>query len=261
MGDGHADVKLLVADLASLRLGGLRGPMKVTFITFAFGMGGLGAAVLGMLAFASVVPRWPFPALWPPGTDLQAWAVALASSGTLSHTVSLGLASAATAVFPSMGRASDAQGGATRLVTVKAVSASYPLRGRLSLSAGAGQPAESVAHAPEPGAGASAAPQRNLVGQADPHEAHDEQHEAQADTPPHAQRRRLARLDNGRLAVRHDEGARGVGLDLERRDLLVNVEVEEGQVGVERAQEGLERRRGARQPLQFPDMLGRLEHG
>jgi putative ABC transport system permease protein len=64
---------------------------------------------------------------------------------------SLGLASAATAVFPSMGRASDAQGGATRLVTVKAVSASYPLRGRLSLSAGVGQPPESVAHAPEPG--------------------------------------------------------------------------------------------------------------
>ncbi len=64
---------------------------------------------------------------------------------------SLGLASATTAVFPSMGRASDAQGGATRLVTVKAVSASYPLRGRLSLSTGVGQPPESVAHAPEPG--------------------------------------------------------------------------------------------------------------
>ena len=72
-------------------------------------------------------------------------------SAVVDKARSLGLASAATAVFPSMGRASDEQGGATRLVTVKAVSAGYPLRGRLSLSAGSGQPAESVAHAPEPG--------------------------------------------------------------------------------------------------------------
>lgn len=56
-------------------------------------------ALLAMLAFASVVPRWPFPALWPPGWDLQTWALALASSGTLSHTVSLGLASAASGLL------------------------------------------------------------------------------------------------------------------------------------------------------------------
>ena len=45
----------------------------------------------------------------------------------------LGLATANTANFPSMGRASDAQGGATRLVSVKAVSDTYPLRGKLSV--------------------------------------------------------------------------------------------------------------------------------
>ena len=46
----------------------------------------------------------------------------------------LGLASAGTTTFPSMGRAADAQGGATRLVTVKAVSAAYPLRGKVRLA-------------------------------------------------------------------------------------------------------------------------------
>ncbi len=63
----------------------------------------------------------------------------------------LGLTVATTVGFPSMGRASDAQGGASRLVGVKAVSASYPLRGQLRLSAGPGAPEVSVARAPEPG--------------------------------------------------------------------------------------------------------------
>ena len=62
-----------------------------------------------------------------------------------------GLASATTAVFPTMGRASDSQGGGSRLITLKAVSSSYPLRGKLSLSAGDAQPAELVAQAPQPG--------------------------------------------------------------------------------------------------------------
>src|SRR5438876_3895108 len=39
----------------------------------------------------------------------------------------MGLTVAATATFPSMGRAPDDKGGATRLVGVKAVSNSYPL--------------------------------------------------------------------------------------------------------------------------------------
>jgi putative ABC transport system permease protein len=63
----------------------------------------------------------------------------------------LGLASATTTVFPTMGRASDSQGGGSRLITLKAVSSSYPLRGKLSVSTGDGQPAESVAQAPQPG--------------------------------------------------------------------------------------------------------------
>jgi putative ABC transport system permease protein len=62
-----------------------------------------------------------------------------------------GLATATSAVFPSMARASDAQGGATRLVSVKSVSDGYPLRGTLRLSTGPGTPASDVAHAPPAG--------------------------------------------------------------------------------------------------------------
>ena len=46
----------------------------------------------------------------------------------------LGLQQTATLTFPTMGRASDAQGGATRLVALKAVDAGYPLRGQLRLA-------------------------------------------------------------------------------------------------------------------------------
>lgn len=63
----------------------------------------------------------------------------------------LGLASATTATFSSMGRATEAQGGTSRLVTVKAVSAAYPLRGEVTLSDGAGAPARPRAGAPEVG--------------------------------------------------------------------------------------------------------------
>src|SRR5690606_32545562 len=45
----------------------------------------------------------------------------------------LGLRHTRTAVFPSMARAPDEQGGETRMVAVKAVGAGYPLRGRLTL--------------------------------------------------------------------------------------------------------------------------------
>ena len=64
---------------------------------------------------------------------------------------SLGLATATTANFPSMGRAGDAQGGATRLVSVKAVSATYPLRGKLRVYAEAPGQSSDVAEAPAPG--------------------------------------------------------------------------------------------------------------
>ncbi|MFN3295069.1 ABC transporter permease [Caldimonas sp.] len=58
-----------------------------------------------------------------------------------------GLLQARTVAFPSMARAPQAQGGATRLVAVKAVSEGYPLRGRLRVAPAPGQadaPAEGV---------------------------------------------------------------------------------------------------------------------
>jgi len=61
------------------------------------------------------------------------------------------LAVATTATFPSMGRAPDSQGGASRLVAVKAVSDAYPLRGRLKLKDGPGGRALDAAGAPERG--------------------------------------------------------------------------------------------------------------
>ena len=63
----------------------------------------------------------------------------------------LGLRVSGSAGFPSMARAPEAQGGASRLVSVKAVSPDYPLRGRLQLQADAGAPVQAVAAAPEPG--------------------------------------------------------------------------------------------------------------
>ncbi|RMX07658.1 FtsX-like permease family protein [Corticibacter populi] len=47
---------------------------------------------------------------------------------------SLGLRSAVTVVFPTMARADDAQGGASRLVSLKAVEPAYPLRGSVQTS-------------------------------------------------------------------------------------------------------------------------------
>ncbi|RYE41850.1 MAG: FtsX-like permease family protein [Hyphomicrobiales bacterium] len=46
----------------------------------------------------------------------------------------LGLKSVTTLGFPTMGRASDAQGGASRLVALKSVDAGYPLRGHLKVA-------------------------------------------------------------------------------------------------------------------------------
>jgi len=61
------------------------------------------------------------------------------------------LSVATTTSFPSMARASGAQGGAARLVAVKAVSEAYPLRGRLKLQAGPGAQVLDAAGAPERG--------------------------------------------------------------------------------------------------------------
>jgi putative ABC transport system permease protein len=53
---------------------------------------------------------------------------------------SLGLASASTMVFPTMARASEAQGGASKLVALKAVPPGYPLRGSLTIGQQPGGP-------------------------------------------------------------------------------------------------------------------------
>lgn len=63
----------------------------------------------------------------------------------------LGLRTATNTTFPSMARAPDAQGGASRLVSVKAVSAEYPLRGQLQLKNEPAGAAVNVAAAPRPG--------------------------------------------------------------------------------------------------------------
>ena len=63
----------------------------------------------------------------------------------------LGLQLASTTSFPSMARALDEQGGEARLVSVKAVSTGYPLRGQLRLRDRADGPVLTVAAAPEPG--------------------------------------------------------------------------------------------------------------
>ena len=61
------------------------------------------------------------------------------------------LSVATTISFPSMGRAPDDKGGASRLVSVKAVSEAYPLRGRLKLKAGPSAPELDAAGSPERG--------------------------------------------------------------------------------------------------------------
>lgn len=62
-----------------------------------------------------------------------------------------GLQTATTAVFPSMGRAPDDKGGASRLVSVKAVTDGYPLRGKLLLGETAADPGTPATGVPPPG--------------------------------------------------------------------------------------------------------------
>lgn len=63
----------------------------------------------------------------------------------------MGLTVATSATFPSMGRAPDDKGGASRLVGVKSVSANYPLRGKLRIGTGPGSAEQDVARGPAPG--------------------------------------------------------------------------------------------------------------
>jgi putative ABC transport system permease protein len=59
-----------------------------------------------------------------------------APAGLSQRAQALGLQAASSAGFPSMGRARDSRGGASRLVAVKAVSPNYPLRGQLQVKSG-----------------------------------------------------------------------------------------------------------------------------
>lgn len=63
----------------------------------------------------------------------------------------LGLQGAITYGFPTMARAGDAQGGASKLVGLKAVSAGYPLRGNLQVSQDPAAAGEATREVPAPG--------------------------------------------------------------------------------------------------------------
>jgi len=63
----------------------------------------------------------------------------------------LGLVGASTYGFPTMARAGDAQGGASKLVALKAVAPGYPLRGNVQVAAAVGAPGEATRAIPGPG--------------------------------------------------------------------------------------------------------------
>lgn len=63
----------------------------------------------------------------------------------------LGLQSATTLSFPTMARASDAQGGAAKLVALKSVSPGYPLRGQLTVADALGSSGGKTRDIPAPG--------------------------------------------------------------------------------------------------------------
>jgi len=69
----------------------------------------------------------------------------------LQRATALGLSSASSTSFPSMGRASDELGGASRLAAVKAVSDAYPLRGQLRLKSAPDAAERNVTGAPARG--------------------------------------------------------------------------------------------------------------
>ena len=60
----------------------------------------------------------------------------------------LGLQGASTYGFPTMARASEAQGGASKLVALKAVAAGYPLRGAVQVAVSAEAPGQATREVP-----------------------------------------------------------------------------------------------------------------
>jgi putative ABC transport system permease protein len=74
-----------------------------------------------------------------------------APAGLAQRARDLGLQTATSAGFPSMGRAPDNRGGASRLVAVKAVSPNYPLRGQLQIKSGPEAPVQAASGGPPRG--------------------------------------------------------------------------------------------------------------
>ncbi len=71
--------------------------------------------------------------------------------GFAQQAQALGLRTVQTLTFPTMARADDAQGGASRLVALKGVAAGYPLRGTLTLQPRAQAPEQAAAGIPPRG--------------------------------------------------------------------------------------------------------------
>lgn len=78
------------------------------------------------------------------------------------HARNLGLATAITVAFPTMALADDAQGGASRLVSLKAVESTYPLRGAVQ-TVGQWSPQMSTSALTEAGAATPGGPARGQV--------------------------------------------------------------------------------------------------
>ena len=69
----------------------------------------------------------------------------------IDKALSLGLQTAANLSFPTMARATEAQGGAAKLVALKAVAPGYPLRGSLRVALQADEPGQLTRDIPAPG--------------------------------------------------------------------------------------------------------------
>ncbi len=69
----------------------------------------------------------------------------------LAKAQALGLQASSTLGFPTMGRAPETQGGATRLVALKAVDVGYPLRGSLKVASQPDAPEQATRDIPQPG--------------------------------------------------------------------------------------------------------------
>ena len=69
----------------------------------------------------------------------------------IAKALELGLKTTTTSGFPTMGRATDARGGASKLVALKAVPTGYPLRGSLKIASAPEAPGQSTRDIPAPG--------------------------------------------------------------------------------------------------------------